>query len=78
MYHRVADLPSDPQLLGVAPSHFAEHMEILRKRYQPVPLLHLANLLKGIGPFLRPARADVYVHREDGVCSQERFRYYHR
>lgn len=46
MYHRVVDLPSDPQLLGVAPSHFAEHIEILRKRYRPVSLLHLASALR--------------------------------
>jgi len=38
VYHRVNEVPSDPQLLCVAPERFAEHMEILRHRYQPIRL----------------------------------------
>jgi peptidoglycan/xylan/chitin deacetylase (PgdA/CDA1 family) len=43
LYHRVAELPSDPQLLSVTPEHFAEHLEILRKQSQPMGLRQLAQ-----------------------------------
>ncbi|HVX31202.1 MAG TPA: polysaccharide deacetylase family protein [Nitrolancea sp.] len=46
MYHRVVDLPSDPQLLCVTPEHFAAQMEILRRDYQPLSLLELAKALR--------------------------------
>lgn len=46
LYHRVAELPSDPQLLSVTPNHFAEHMEILRKYSRPMRLQHLVQALR--------------------------------
>jgi peptidoglycan/xylan/chitin deacetylase (PgdA/CDA1 family) len=46
LYHRVAELSSDPQLLSVTPQHFAEHLEILRKHYRPIPLQQTDKLLR--------------------------------
>lgn len=46
IYHRVAGLPLDPQLLCVTPQHFAKHLELLRKSYRPMPLQQLIRALQ--------------------------------
>jgi peptidoglycan/xylan/chitin deacetylase (PgdA/CDA1 family) len=45
-YHRVADLPSDPQLLSVTPRHFAEQVEVLRKQGHPMRLQDMTLALR--------------------------------
>lgn len=46
LYHRVTELPSDPQLLSVTPTHFAEHLEILHKYTCPLTLQQLVQGLR--------------------------------
>ncbi len=45
LYHRVIDLPRDPQLLCVSPRRFARQMEIIRRRFAPMSLFDLVNAL---------------------------------
>jgi peptidoglycan/xylan/chitin deacetylase (PgdA/CDA1 family) len=46
LYHRVAEVQSDPWLLSVTPRHFAEHLEVLRKVGRPMRLDHLVKDLR--------------------------------
>jgi len=46
LYHRVATLNTDPQLLSVIPERFAEHLEYLSEHYNPISLSELCNALK--------------------------------
>lgn len=46
LYHRVARLLPDPQLLAVTPEHFAEHLEILRTYGSPLPLKRIDKCLR--------------------------------
>ncbi len=45
-YHRVAELPSDPQLLCVTPERFSQHLEILRKFGRTMRLQELDHALR--------------------------------
>ena len=46
LYHRVADLKTDPQLLGISPEHFAEHLEYLSDHYTPISLSALGRAIE--------------------------------
>jgi len=46
MYHRIADLPADPQLLAVTGQHFAEHLDVIQSSYRPMRLEGLAAALR--------------------------------
>src|SRR5262249_41100114 len=46
VYHRVTDLTSDPQWLCVPPPRLVEHLEVVRRAYDPLPLSHLRQRWK--------------------------------
>ena len=64
MYHRVADLAADPQLLGVTPRHFAEHLAVIRGGYRPMRLTELAAALRQG----RLPRRAVVITMDDGYA----------
>jgi peptidoglycan/xylan/chitin deacetylase (PgdA/CDA1 family) len=49
LYHRIANSERDPQALCVRPSHFAEHLSVLRRSYNPRSLRDLHLRLKDGG-----------------------------
>lgn len=62
LYHRVAELATDPQMLAVTPRRFAEHLEILPKHGK---LMHLQQLTKALRVGKLPRRG-VVVTFDDG------------
>jgi len=46
LYHRVAEVDCDPQLLCVSPRHFQEHLEVISHYYRPLSLQNLVQHLK--------------------------------
>ncbi|MDX1578555.1 MAG: polysaccharide deacetylase family protein, partial [Gemmatimonadota bacterium] len=61
-YHRVADLPADPNGLAVHPERFAGHLELLRRNYRPLPL---RTLIRDLAENRLPERA-VVITFDDG------------
>lgn len=62
LYHRVCTVATDPLLLCVSPSHFAEQLEVLRSRHHPISL---TRLVEGIRDNTIPDRS-VVVTFDDG------------
>lgn len=46
LYHRVAEVRPDPQLLAVSPEHFREHLQVLREVTRPTGLGHVVDCLR--------------------------------
>lgn len=64
MYHRVAELPSDPQLLAVTPARFLDQMTVLSRSCVP---LSLGDMLRRLADGTLPAGA-VAVTFDDGYA----------
>jgi peptidoglycan/xylan/chitin deacetylase (PgdA/CDA1 family) len=46
LYHRVAELPADPQLLAVTPQRFVEHLHALQRHARPMQLQQVVRALR--------------------------------
>jgi len=64
MYHRVEELPTDPQLLAVQPPNFAEHLEVLRRSFR---VLSLGELVEALSRRRLPRHA-VVLTIDDGYA----------
>lgn len=64
LYHRVAELDSDPWQLAVSPANFESHLQLLRRKYKVISVRELiANLRKKSIP-----RRTVCITFDDGYC----------
>jgi peptidoglycan/xylan/chitin deacetylase (PgdA/CDA1 family) len=64
LYHRIAHASSDPQHLCVTPEHFAQHVEVVAERYEPV---RLGDLVAALRAGELPSRA-VAITFDDGYA----------
>lgn len=64
LYHRVAMLDCDPQLLAVSPAHFDQHMATLRRIAHP---MSLSSMIRAMADDTLPRRA-VVVTFDDGYA----------
>jgi peptidoglycan/xylan/chitin deacetylase (PgdA/CDA1 family) len=61
LYHRVTELPLDPQLLCVSPRNFAEHLEIIRNYGRTIQIKALGEALQSRGHSLVVTFDDGYA-----------------
>lgn len=64
MYHRVAEVGSDPWSLCVTPQHFAEHLEVLREYGYPTQMQYLHKAVQNTEHLRRP----IAVTFDDGYA----------
>lgn len=64
VYHRVSRAVPDPQLLSVTPEHFAEHLDVLARRFRPVRLCDLVAAAREA----RPPAGAVAITFDDGYA----------
>ena len=64
LYHRVAEVDSDPWSLCVTPQHFAEHLEVLRQECHPLRLDVIGDAVRATN---RPERL-VTITLDDGYA----------
>jgi peptidoglycan/xylan/chitin deacetylase (PgdA/CDA1 family) len=64
LYHRIAVPDHDPWSLAVSPTHFAEHMQVLRKHAEVAPLSRLRSRIED----RRAPRSIVAVTFDDGYA----------
>ena len=68
-YHRVADMPSDPYDMCVAPRHFAEQLEIARRCGTPLSLRQIVQALRDGGLPRRAVAITFDDGYEDNLCN---------
>ena len=64
MYHRVAEPAADPWGLSVTPARFAEHLDVIRRYGEPMPLARLADSMTAPD---RPRRS-IAITFDDGYA----------
>ena len=64
MYHRIASPRTDPWQLAVTPSHFAEHLEVIRRHGRP---LAVRDVTRALADGRTPRRA-IVVTFDDGYA----------
>ena len=65
LYHRVIDIPTDPQQLAVKPAHFDAHLAVLKDRYRVLSVEEFDHYLLGRKRF--PPRS-VLLTFDDGYA----------
>lgn len=65
LYHRVVDIPTDPQRLAVKPAHFDAHLAVLKQRYRVLTVEEFDHHLLGRKRFPKGA---VLLTFDDGYA----------